>query len=128
MEKLNTTNNTIDKIVKECSFIKLENRIYNVNVDIEFDKYVYVNKNFIEKVLKLDKNEMSVYIYLYYRIGIKDEIKTSIMSIKNNCLISEKTITNTISKLEKNETIKVLRSKYNYKTDNKESNTYKLVR
>ena len=71
---------------------------------------------------------MSVYIYLYYRIGIKDEIKTSIMSIKNNCLISEKTITNTISKLEKNETIKVLRSKYNYKTDNKESNTYKLLR
>lgn len=127
IESLKISNNTVDKIVKESNFITAANRLYNVNKNAEFKNFIYVNYEFLKSILSLSANEFSVFCYLYHRIGIKNEIRTSIQSIKNNCFISEKTITNTIKELEEHKRIQVLRSKYNYFQSKKESNLYKII-
>lgn len=127
IESLKISNNTVDKIVKESIFITVDNRLYNVNKDAEIKNFIYVNYEFLNRILSLSSNEFSVFCYLYHRIGIKKEVRTSIQSIKNNCFISEKTITNTIKELEEHKIIKVLRSKYNYVQSKKESNLYKII-
>lgn len=127
IENLGITNNTVDKVVKESNFITVNNRLYNVNKDTEFKNFIYVNSEFINSILSLSNNEFSVFCYLYHRIGIKNEVRTSIQSIKNNCFISEKTITNTIKELEEHKRIQVIRSKYNYVQSKKESNLYKII-
>lgn len=127
IEEVGLSNNTIDKIVKGSHFINVQDRKYNISADANFDNFIYVNREFLAKNLKLSSNEFSVFCYLYYRIGMKNEIRTSIQSIKNSCLISEKTITTTIKFLELHKKITVLRDKYNYITDKRESNLYQFL-
>lgn len=127
ISEIGLSNNTIDKIVKESSFISVKDRLYNVNLELGYKNYIYVNKDFIIHNLELSANEFSVFCYLYHRIGYKKEIRTSIQSIKHNCLISEKTITNTIKELEKHKRIMVYRDKYNYLTNSKKSNLYQMI-
>lgn len=108
---LSISNNKIDRIMENNNLVKLENRIYRIN-ETEFDKFVLVDIDELEKLNSLDYKEIAVYTYLKWRTGIKKYIKISIQKIKENTNISEKTITNTISSLEKKGILKVKRFKY----------------
>lgn len=127
LKALDITNNTLDTLRKHPVII-YENRNYNINKSLEFEHYIYVQKELLNNILSLSKNQFSIYCYLYYRMGLKNEIKTSIQSISKTCLMSEKTVSNNIQELEKLNKITVVRSKYDSKTNNKESNIYKFIK
>lgn len=119
---------TMNKILKECKYITCIDKTLFINRDIK-SNFIYVNKDFINEILKLTEYQLSLYCYLYFRLGLKNEICTSIESIKKTCLFSEKTITNTIKELEQLEYIKVKRSKFSPEKHSREqSNIYKIIK
>lgn len=128
IEWLGISRPTMNRIIKDCKYIFCNDKVCTINKDIK-SNFIYVNEYFLNKILKLTEYQLSLYCYLYFRLGLKNEICTSIESIKKTCLFSEKTITNTIKELEQLEYIKVKRSKYNPKENKREqSNLYHLIK
>ena len=121
LEDVGYSNNKFDRNIKKFDKIG-KNYILNV----EIDRFVLLTKRQIEKLLTLNANEISVCIYLYFRLGIKNEISTSIQSIKNYTLLSEHTISDTIKTLENKDLLKVKRNPYIKEYNKKESNKYQL--
>lgn len=127
---MNISKNTLYKMIENSNLIKFENRIYSIKDDFVFDKYIIVDKNELERLNSLDYKEIGIYTYLKWRAGIKKFIKVSIASIKENTGISEKTISNTNTSLEKRGLIKIKRFKYKEHNETefyKESNEYTIL-
>lgn len=122
---LGIVKNTLDKTMKDSKIIKRDGMLY-VPVEVYTKNYIYLNDEQLDKVLMMDKNEMSIYLYLMFRTGNKENIRTSIESIEKGTKLSHTTISNTIIEMEKKELIKVKREKnYNKFSDkNRVSNTY----
>lgn len=112
LRDLNISNNKLDRMMVENNLVKLENRVYSINENINFEKYINVSKDELEKLNSLDSNEIAVYTYLKWKCSIKNIVKISIQTIKENIDITEHTISNTISKLEIRNLIQVKRFKY----------------
>lgn len=127
LKDLNISNNTLDKILKDSIYFGIKDKIYYIK-DFEFTYYIKVDKEFLNKILKMTKNQSTIYCCLYYKIGIRKDIQTSILSIKNFTFLSESSIKTTLKELEKNEYIKIQRSHYSKIKENKECNIYKLLK
>lgn len=122
---LGFSNNKIDRIIEKSSYLDYSDRRYTYK-EFEIPKFFYVSRDYIEKVLKLDENEISIYNYLYFRLRLKKEITTSITSISKYTKLSEKTVKTTIKNLELKQLVNVTRHNYNINYDKKISNTYSL--
>ncbi len=126
---LHISKDKINRIMKNNNLVKLENRVYSIN-KTEFDNFLMVSKNELEKLSSLNYKEIGVYTYLKWRASIKKFIKVSIVTISENIGISNPTISDTISSLEKRGLIQVKRFKYKEHNDGeffKESNEYTIL-
>lgn len=122
---LGFSNNKIDRIVENSNYFECLDRRYTYK-EFEMPKFFYVSREYIEKVIKLDENELAIYNYLYFRLRLKKEITTSISSIAKYTKLSEKTVKTTIKNLELKQIVNVTRHNYNINYDRKISNTYSL--
>jgi hypothetical protein len=134
LRDLNISNNKLDRMMVNNDLVKLENRIYSIKEDVNFEKYITVDKSELEELNSLDSNEIAVYTYFKWKCGIKKFIKISIQTIKDNVDITEHTISDTIKKLEKRNLITVKRYKFTEHVNKKgeiefykESNEYTIL-
>lgn len=129
LKGLGISNNKLDRQMQGNKIIEKrgDNKYYLLNVISEH--YVYLSENEVTRLLNWKQNDIVVYLYLRWRCGESDEVRTSIKSIEKDTLLSHTSISKSIQNLEFREVITVTRNKENHKKflkENRESNLYKL--
>lgn len=129
LKGLGISNNKLDRIMSKAVLIekRTDNKYYLLNVITEH--YIYLDEKTINRLLNWKQNDIVVYLYLRWRCGEGDEIRTSLKSIEKDTKLSHATISGSIKNLEMREVLTVTRNPDNYKKfieANRESNVYKL--